>query len=46
MTENAIAIPESERELLNFVLDFQDGTLLKLAKKLNGEEEDSPLLKG
>lgn len=37
-------VVESERELLKFVLEFHDGTLLKRAKKLNGETEDSPLL--
>ena len=44
MSENALTIDESERELLNFVLDFHDGKLLQLAKKLNGEQEDSILL--
>ena len=44
MSDNPLGVHESERELLNFVLDFNDGTLLKLAKKLNGEQEDSPLL--
>lgn len=43
-TVNAIDIDKSERELLKFVLDFNDGTLLNLAKKLNGECVDSPLL--
>lgn len=33
-----------EIELLGFVLAFYDGTLLEKAKKLNGEEEHSPLL--
>ena len=37
---------ESEQELLKFVLEFHDGTLLERAKKLNGETEDSPLLEG
>ena len=44
LTINAIDVAKSERELLNFVLEFNDGTLLKRAKKLNGECEDSPLL--
>lgn len=43
-TLNAMEIDKSERELLKFVLDFNDGTLLNLAKKLNGECVDSPLL--
>lgn len=38
-----LVVPE-ERELLNFVLEFHDGTLFRLSKKLNGEEADSPLL--
>lgn len=41
----ALEIDRSERELLNFVLSFEDGTLLKLSKKLNGEEEKSLFLK-
>ncbi len=45
LTFNAITVDKSERDLLNFVLEFNDGSLLKLAKKLNGECEDSPLLK-
>ncbi len=44
LTFNALQVPESERELLKFVLEFNDGTLLRLAKKLNGEEENSPFL--
>lgn len=42
--ENVLKVPESERELLKFVLDFADGTLFKLSKKLNGEVDDSCLL--
>jgi hypothetical protein len=41
---NILQIVESERDLLKFILDFSDGTLLKLAKKLNGEKEKSPEL--
>lgn len=41
--KNALHIPLDQRELLKFVLDFNDGTLLALAKKLNGEQLDSPL---
>lgn len=36
-------VPE-ERQLLMFVLDFLDGTLDRLAKTMNGEEANSPLL--
>lgn len=44
MRDNALKVPESERALLKFVLDFADGTLFTLSKKLNGEIEDSCLL--
>lgn len=37
LRENAIKVDKSERELLNFVLDFYDGTLDVRCKKLNGE---------
>lgn len=46
LTINKNYIPESEYGLLKFVLEYNDGTLLKLAKKLNGEAEDSPLIEG
>ena len=38
-----LVMPE-ERQLLQFVLDFADGSLFQLAKKLNGETIDSILL--
>lgn len=41
---NALGVPKEERDLLYFVLSFYDGSLLRKAKKLNGEEIDSPLL--
>lgn len=41
---NALGVSENERDLLYFVLSFYDGSLLRQAKKLNGEEIDSPLL--
>jgi hypothetical protein len=41
---NALVVVPQERELLKFVLDFADGTLYKLAKKLNGETADTDLL--
>ena len=44
MTENCLEIPYGDRELLGFVMDYNDGTLLRLSKKLNGEQGDSPLL--
>lgn len=37
MIDNAITIDKDQRELLNFVLDFNDGTLLQRAKNLNSE---------
>jgi len=42
--DNALEIHPEEHELRQFVLDFQDGSLLKLSKRLNGEVEDSLLL--
>jgi len=37
LRDNALMVHPEERQLLKFVLDFQDGTLLQLAKKLNKE---------
>lgn len=37
LKDNALLVDKSERELLKYVLDFNDGTLLSLAKKLNSE---------
>lgn len=42
--QNALEIDPQERQLLKFVLDFADGTLFTLAKKLNSECANSPLL--
>lgn len=42
---NALHINKSERDLLNFVIDFADGTLFRRCKKLNNERDDSPELK-
>jgi len=44
MKEEALNVHPEERQLLNFVLDFMDGSLLRLAKKLNGEADNSPIL--
>ncbi len=41
LKNNALQVTESERGLLKFVLDFADGTLFTLAKKYNGEKENS-----
>lgn len=44
LKNNALHVVPEERGLLKFVLEFSDGTLYTLAKKLNGEAIDSPLL--
>lgn len=44
LRDNALQIPDLERDLLRFVLDFYDDTLMKLSKKLNGEFLETPLL--
>jgi hypothetical protein len=41
---SALQIHDTERQLLKHVLDFSDGTLFALAKKLNGERDDSVFL--
>jgi len=46
LKDNVLSILPEERELLNFVLQFADGTLYKLAKKLNKEQDDSILIEG
>ena len=37
-------IRPEEQSLLKFVLDFEDGTLLEIAKKRNGEEVTPPVI--
>jgi len=44
LKENALSVISKEKELLKFVLDFADGTLFKLCKKLNKEKDFSPEL--
>ncbi len=44
LKSNALEVVPEERQLLDFILQFADGSLTRLAKKLNGEEIDSPLL--
>lgn len=39
LKNNVPLVPLEEAELLRFVLDFYDGTLLKLVKKLNNETD-------
>lgn len=38
-------VDANEMQLLKFVLDFEDGTLLKIAQKRNGEVETPPVIK-
>lgn len=42
--EHVLQIAPDERQLLKHILDFSDGTLFALCKKLNKEHDDSPLL--
>lgn len=42
--ENAKYVVTEEQELLQYVLRFLDGSLLKLSKQLNGEEPDTPFI--
>lgn len=45
--ENVFSIPEEDRCLIKYIMDFNDGTLDKLARKLNGEEVNqiNPIVK-
>jgi len=40
---NALSLPEDQRDLIRYVLDFYDNTLLSKAKKLNNEEDTIPV---
>ena len=42
--ESYLSVVPGEWELLKYVLEFYDGTLMKKCKELNGEKVDSPLL--
>lgn len=44
LKDNALTIEKSERTLLDFVLDFDSGNLLKMAKRLNGENNNTPFV--
>jgi hypothetical protein len=44
LLQNWGKVAPEERDLLQFVIDFSSGKLFWLAKKLNGEQETSPLL--
>lgn len=37
LVENALVIERDQKDLLKFVLEFNDGTLLRKAKEFNGE---------
>ena len=41
MRRAPLEVPKEEKQLLQFVLDFEDNTLLELSKKLNGEKPDA-----
>ncbi len=42
--DDPLNVPSQERELLNNVLDFYSGDLLRRAKRLNGERPESPFI--
>jgi len=44
MLNNPLEVPPEDKPLLQFVMDFNDNTLFRRAKTLNGEQDDSPLL--
>jgi hypothetical protein len=41
---NMLSIDKDERDLLRFVLDFEDGTLMRRSKQLNGESASSIII--
>lgn len=43
LRENALLVQDDFKELLQFVLDYYDGTLLKRCRELNGEDDLLPL---
>lgn len=44
MQSHCLEVVTEERALLDFVLSFYDGTLMRICKKLNNEEKNSPLI--
>jgi len=44
MKNNTTSVPPEKYGLLNFVLQFADGSLLRLSKKLNGEKKGSNII--
>lgn len=41
---HVLEVVPNERQLLRYILDFEDGTLLKISKRLNGECDDNILI--
>lgn len=46
MIRNILTLPKEQKILLSYVIEFRDGTLFKVMKKLNGEKLKTPELKG
>jgi hypothetical protein len=44
LRDNALMVHPEEQLLLQYVLQFFDGTLLNIAKRFNKEHKDSPLI--
>lgn len=44
MLDDPLGVPKDQRDLLKFIYDFTDGTLLQRAKELNGETKSSPII--
>jgi len=44
LKENALLVVPEERNLLDFILQFSDGSLYKLARKLNAEVENPSII--
>ena len=44
MKSDPLGVPQEEKELLKFVLDFEDGSLLRLSKGFNGEKQDGLII--
>lgn len=46
LTNNRDLVAKEEQQLLQYVLSFNDGTLMKLAKDLNNEKKENAELRG
>jgi len=44
MSNNPLHVESDKRSLLKCVMEFTDGTLLRLSKKINGEKRDSNII--